>query len=122
MSITRITKDGAEHKDLPLGGILNEFPSIGGVLKIATAIVKSRIPETKSLVACNEECTETFVIIDGQAKFYCNQREVEVETGDIVVIEPKTEFAYETKGMEVVIITTPPWTSEQYKILKPTVK
>lgn len=64
----------------------------------------------------NEICKEMAYIISGSGKLVVEDKEYELSTGDLVLINPGEKF-YWQGNMEIFMPCAPAWTPQQYKII-----
>lgn len=95
--------------------IAYEYPLGDNNLNVALVEVNGRYPEAGKVL--NEKCKEIAFIIEGRGKVVVNDREVLLEKGDSVLIEPKEEIYWEG-DLKMLLSCSPAWTPEQYRIIQ----
>ncbi len=82
-------------------------------LDIYPDIEKSGIVRVKTKKGHNQEFYDkksvfTYIILEGSGSFFLDDKEVKVEKGDVLSIEPKTRIYYKGE-LDMMEITTPPF-------------
>ncbi len=60
----------------------------------------------------HNESTFTYYVINGSGSFYLDGESIPVEAGDVITAPPKTKIYY-LGSLELILVTTPPWTQEK---------
>lgn len=89
-----------------------EYPL--GDKDINGAVIKlnGRYPDNGKVV--NQECKELAYVIKGSGKVVVEGKEVGLQQGDLVLIEPGERYYWEG-NMEMFVPCTPAWYIEQHK-------
>jgi len=80
----------------------------------AIAKVDGRYPNVGSVV--NESCKELAYVFEGSGKLFIEEKELVLNAGDCVLIEPQEPYCWIGK-MTLFISCTPEWQVEQHKIV-----
>jgi len=80
----------------------------------AIAKVNGRYPSSGSVI--NEHCKELAYVFEGGGKLVVEHKEVVLNAGDCVLIEPQEKY-YWSGHMTLFISCTPEWHVEQHKIV-----
>lgn len=59
----------------------------------------------------DKQSSFTYIVLEGEGKFFLDDEEVSVKKGDLLSIPPKTRIYYKGK-MRLVLITNPAWKAE----------
>ncbi len=89
-----------------------EYPLHDADINIAVVKIAGRYPEEGR--AANQVCKEAVYVVEGTIKLNLEGKEVLLQKGDTVLIEPGEHFYWEGNAT-LVTPCTPPWTPEQYK-------
>jgi len=89
-----------------------EYPLEEKSINIAVIKLKGRYPETGQ--AMNTECKEIAYVTEGSGKVSVEDKTIEVNKGDVVLIEPGEKFYWDGE-LTMLMPCTPAWTPEQYK-------
>ena len=92
-----------------------EYPANDRDINGAIIELSGRYPQTGRAV--NEKCKEMGYIISGSGKLVVEDKEYELNTGDLALINPGEKF-YWQGNMEIFMPCAPAWTPEQYKIIE----
>ena len=92
-----------------------EYPTNDRDINGAVIELSGRYPQTGW--AINEICKEMAYVISGSGKLVVEDKEYELNTGDLALINPGEKF-YWQGNMEIFMPCAPPWTPEQYKIIE----
>ena len=91
-----------------------EHPLNHEMLDMAIAHISGRYPLERQAV--NLECAELAYVIDGNGKIVINNIEHQLNTGDVVVIDPGEKFYWEGK-MKLFLSCRPAWNKEQHQLI-----
>ena len=75
--------------------------------------LNGRVPEKGWGI--NETCFEVYYVISGKAKANIDKNVYDIESGDLVVLEPHHKSYLEANNLQIITITNPNWLPEQYK-------
>lgn len=78
----------------------------------AVAIITGRYPENGRVV--NKKCTEIAFVIEGKGRVAIEDKALQVESGDLIMIN-KNERYYWEGNLKLFIYCTPAWFPEQHK-------
>jgi len=92
-----------------------EYPTNDRDINGAVIELSGRYPQTGRVV--NEKCKEMAYIISGSGKLVVEDKEYELNTGDLVLINPGEKF-YWQGNMEIFMPCVPAWTPQQHKFIK----
>lgn len=95
--------------------VITEHPLGDKMINVAIAKVMGRYPTTGN--ALNQICKEVAYIHEGSGKVVVNDKEHQLKTGDIVLIEPGEKFHWEG-NMGIFISCTPAWTKDQHEMIE----
>lgn len=93
---------------------LYEYSSIGSEFDLAVVKISGRYPDRGYCV--NSMCKEVIYIIEGKGSIYEGAVEHRFKKGDAIVIASGERFRWEADCV-ATISCSPPWSSEQYKIV-----
>lgn len=88
-----------------------EYKDING----AVAKINGRYPSKG--ITVNEISRELGYVINGQGKITIDNKEIQLNKGDLICIDPGEKFYWEG-NMELFIPCTPAWTPEQHKFIE----
>jgi len=97
------------------GCVAIEYPSDDKDINGAVIKLSGREPDEGRVV--NLECKELAYVIKGSGKVSIEGNEIELNEGDLVVIEPGERFYWEGE-MEMFMPCAPAWHPGQYKKIK----
>jgi len=89
-----------------------EYPLGDKDINGAVAKITGRYPDKGSVV--NEVCKEIAYVIEGSGKVVVEGKEVKLNKGDLILIEPREKYYWEG-NMEMFMPCTPAWYIEQHK-------
>lgn len=89
-----------------------EYPLEDSAINIAVVTVEGRYPDSGRVM--NEECKEVAFVVQGAGKVFIDDKEVKLEQGDVVLIEPREKIYWEG-NLTMLMPCTPAWTFEQHK-------
>lgn len=89
-----------------------EYPLEDKDINGAIIELKGRYPDKGRVV--NEKCKELAYIIEGSGRVVVEGKEVKLEKGDLVLIEPEERCFWEG-NLIMFMPCTPAWYPEQYK-------
>lgn len=89
-----------------------EYPMDDKDINGAVIELTGRYPETGRTV--NLECKELAYVIAGAGKVFVNDEKIDLQKGDLVLIEPGEKFFWDG-NMTLFVPCTPAWHHEQYK-------
>ncbi len=92
--------------------IAHEYSIDDPDINIATIIITGRYPAMGR--AMNSKCKELGYVAEGSGKVFVDDKEITLEKGDVVLIEPGEKF-YWDGNFTLLMSCTPAWTPEQYK-------
>ncbi|MFC1727065.1 cupin domain-containing protein [Patescibacteria group bacterium] len=92
-----------------------EYPLGDKDINGAVIHLSGRYPDEGRVV--NEECKELAYVINGSGKLVVEGKEVELNEGDMVLIEPGERYFWDGK-MTMFVPCVPAWTPEQHKEVK----
>lgn len=95
--------------------IAYEYPLNDKDINIALVEVNGRYPDSGKVF--NEECKEIAFVIEGNGKVVVNEKEILLEKGDSILIEPK-EHIYWQGNLKMLMSCSPAWAPEQHKTIK----
>jgi mannose-6-phosphate isomerase-like protein (cupin superfamily) len=84
-------------------------------INIATIEITGRYPKEGCVV--NNKCKELSYIIKGSGKIVVEDKEIFLEKGDAILVEPKEKY-YWDGNMTLLVPCTPAWYPEQHKIVE----
>lgn len=113
MKITRKRETKTNHVTKSCTAV--EYPE--GDKDIWGTVIKlnGRYPEKGRTV--NEKCKELTYFLEGKGKLVVEDKVINVEKGDQVVIEPGERFYWEGK-LTMFMPCTPAWYPEQHKVVE----
>lgn len=91
-----------------------EFGVIGDS-DLAEARINGRYP--KEGFAFNEYSDMMIRVISGAGAVAMRSTSHELATGDVVRIEKQTPYYYEGDELQILMISSPAWSSDQYKVV-----
>jgi mannose-6-phosphate isomerase-like protein (cupin superfamily) len=94
---------------------LNVYPNVGD-----SGIVYVDTESGHNQEFYDRESTFTYVILEGEGKFYLNDEDVGVSSGDMLSIDPNTRIYYKGK-FKMILITTPAWKPENEVETRPSI-
>ena len=89
-----------------------EYPVLDSKLHGAMVKLNGRYPEKGRVV--NEKCTEIGFVIRGQGKIIIENKEIEFNEGDQILIKPNERYYWEAKAT-LFMPCAPAWYPEQHK-------
>jgi mannose-6-phosphate isomerase-like protein (cupin superfamily) len=89
-----------------------EYPMEDKDINGAVIELAGRYPDKGRTV--NLECKEMAFVIEGKGKVVIEGKEVELNEGDLVLIEPGEKFFWQG-NLKMFVPCTPSWTPEQHK-------
>ncbi len=92
-----------------------EYPLKDNDINGAVIELSGRYPDEGRVV--NLKCKELAYIIEGSGKLVVEEKEVKLEEGDLVLIEPGEKYFWEG-NLKMFIPCTPAWYPEQHKEVK----
>lgn len=92
-----------------------EYASKNKKINIGLVEIKGRHPQQDFVT--NREVTELVYVIDGSVELTTESNKYSLSSGDFVIISPKEKYFFEG-NCTVLTPCTPPWNSEQIKIIK----
>lgn len=92
--------------------IATEYPLGDKDINGAVVTLRGRYPDTGRVV--NEKCKELAYIVRGSGKLVVEGQEVELQEGDLVLIEPGERYYWDGQMM-MFVPCTPAWYPEQHK-------
>lgn len=94
---------------------VHEYPLGDKDINGAFVELSGREPDEGRVV--NSVCKELAYVINGSGKVTIEDKEINLETGDLVLIEPGEKFFWEG-NMTLFLPCTPAWYPDQYKKVK----
>jgi mannose-6-phosphate isomerase-like protein (cupin superfamily) len=95
--------------------LIYEYPMGYEDINGAVAKIAGRYPSAGSTV--NEVCRELGYVIEGAGKVVINGRQLPIQEGDLVAIDPGEKFYWEG-DMVLFLPCTPAWDPKQHKFIK----
>ena len=92
--------------------IATEYPMNDKDINIAIIDITGRYP-TKGRVV-NNKCKEIVYVIKGKGKVFVDNKEISLEKGDMILIEPKEKY-YWDGNFTLFVPCTPAWYPEQHE-------
>ena len=92
-----------------------EYPLKDNDINGAIIKLSGRYPNEGRVV--NLKCKELAYIIEGSGKVVVEEKEVKLEEGDLVLIEPGEKYFWEG-NLKMFVPCTPAWYPEQHKEVK----
>ncbi len=89
-----------------------EYPLNDSAINIAVVVVNGRYPDKGCVM--NEECKEIAFVMEGAGNVFIDDKEVKLEKGDAVLIEPGEKICWEG-NLTMLMSCTPAWTPRQHK-------
>lgn len=89
-----------------------EYPMEDNDINGAIIELTGRYPEEGR--AMNEKCKEMGYIIKGSGKVVIEGKEIQIQEGDLILIDPKEKYFWEG-SMTIFMPCTPSWKPEQSK-------
>jgi len=102
-----------KHENAPTC-IVYEYGHRDNNINVAFAEINGRYPENG--FSFNEVCKEIFFVLEGKGKIEINGKEMKLEQGDAVLIQPQQKYFLEGK-LKLVISCNPAWNPNQYKVI-----
>ena len=93
---------------------VREYDFTNHLLGVAIAYINGRYPEQGQ--ATNNKCTEIYLVLSGTGVIHTQNQVHPIKSGDAFLFKPKTRYWVEGKKLEIVVSTSPAWSSQQYKI------
>jgi mannose-6-phosphate isomerase-like protein (cupin superfamily) len=81
-------------------------------LDFAVAEIQGRYPETGRTY--NERSAEAAFVLEGSGQVVIEEKEVVLQKGDAVLIQPGEKFCWQG-NLKLLLSCTPAWSPEQYK-------
>jgi mannose-6-phosphate isomerase-like protein (cupin superfamily) len=107
-----LRKDQVErHKNSEVC-VATEYPLGDEDINGAVIELTGRYPDKGRVV--NEKCKELVYVIEGSGKLVVEGKEIELNKGDMVLIEPKERYYFDG-NLTMFVPCTPAWYPEQHK-------
>lgn len=106
-------KDSVNYKNDDISFL--EYPLNDKNIDVSIVTLDGRFPKKDWSV--NQKSKELFFILDGLAELTINNKNISFSKGDVVIIDPLEKYFWTGKAT-FLISCTPPWTSEQTKVVK----
>jgi mannose-6-phosphate isomerase class I len=102
----KLVKNGEIFRKEKFGINLLVYPAMGNCEVVVAETETGHNQEFyQKISVCN------YIILEGSGSFFLDGEEVKVSKGDLISIEPNTRIYYKGK-MKLILVTTPPWQSE----------
>jgi mannose-6-phosphate isomerase-like protein (cupin superfamily) len=95
--------------------VATEYEFNDPAINIAVVKVTGRYPDSGRVV--NEKCKELVFVLEGSGKIFIEEKEILLQKGDAVLIEPLEKIYWEG-NLTMVIPCTPAWSSDQHTYIK----
>lgn len=101
-----ITHDNSDHC------IATEYPVGDKDIDFATVEISGRYPDEGRVT--NRTSKEICLILKGHGRIVIEGKEIRLNGGDVILIEPGEKY-YWDGTMSIAVSCTPPWNKEQHK-------
>jgi mannose-6-phosphate isomerase-like protein (cupin superfamily) len=91
-----------------------EYPLGDRDINVAVIKLSGRYPDKGWAV--NEKCKEAAYAVSGSGKLFVGEKVVELNSGDVVLIEAGEKYYWEG-NLELVVPCAPAWYPEQHKLI-----
>ena len=92
--------------------IATEYPLGDSDIDFATVKISGRYPDEGRVT--NRISKEVCLVLKGQGKIVIEDKEVALNEGDVVLVEPGEKYFWEG-NLSIAVSCTPPWTKEQHE-------
>lgn len=85
-------------------------------MDLGLATITGRYPE--KFFCVNTISKELIYVMEGSGKLYFQNKSIDFEKGDTILIQNNEKYYWETKYCKVSIICTPAFSKEQYRLVQ----
>ncbi|MEA2004077.1 MAG: cupin domain-containing protein [archaeon] len=106
-----IKKGDRTEKQIAPGCTVWEYPLDNKNLDFALTKINGRFPESGKTM--NKVCQEIYYIISGAGTLYIDNEEIELNEGDVYLIEAEKKYHLIGENLVMALPTSPAWYPEQ---------
>ncbi|EKE01334.1 MAG: hypothetical protein ACD_21C00156G0001, partial [uncultured bacterium] len=94
---------------------VNEYMFNQPGLGVARAVINGRYPVEQDKKVINSACDIIYFVLGGSGTIYTNNGSFKAEKNDAIFLVRGEWYWVEGSNFEVLVISAPEWTAEQYK-------
>ena len=109
-----IRKEDSVKKQIAPDCTVWEYPLNNKNLDLALTKINGRFPESGKTM--NKVCQEIYYIISGTGTLYIDNKEIELNEGDVYLIEAEKKYHLIGENLVMILPTSPAWYPEQQEL------
>jgi len=106
-----VKKEDSVKKQIAPDCIVQEYSLDNKNLDFALAEINGRFPESGKTT--NKVCQEIYYIISGTGTLYIDDKEIELNKGDVYLIGAEKKYHVTGENLNIALATSPAWYPEQ---------